>query len=134
MVIRTRAVIQSKGTTLREDVKIPHQFSSFNCTFYQFLRVQHSCYSTQSWGSVQPSIVEARDQSSRGCPLLFLNRNLGFFCIVDKKSYTPTAFGKLWTTPGLKTCLIIIHDPSMRPGPESNRGPLELQMSALPLS
>ena len=41
-----------------------------------------------------------------------------------RKYYTPTAFGKWWTTPG-ETCLIIIHDPGMRPGPESNRGPLD---------
>ena len=47
---------------------------------YQLLRVQHSCSSTQSWGSVLPSIVETRDQNSRGCPLLFSNRNLGSFC------------------------------------------------------
>ena len=40
----------------------------FNCMFYQLLRVQHSCSSTQSWGSVLPSIVETRDQNSRGCP------------------------------------------------------------------
>ena len=52
----------------------------FNCMFYQLLRVQHSCSSTQSWGSVLPSIVETRDQNSRGCPLLFSNRNLGSFC------------------------------------------------------
>ena len=51
-----------------------------NCMFYQLLRVQHSCSSTQSWGSVLPSIVEMRDQNSRGCPLLFSNRNLGSFC------------------------------------------------------
>ena len=35
---------------------------------------------TQSWGSVLPSIVETRDQNSRGCPLLFSNRNLGSLC------------------------------------------------------
>ena len=52
----------------------------FYCMFYQLLRVQHSCSSTQSWGSVLPSIVETRDQNSRGCPLLFSNRNLGSFC------------------------------------------------------
>ena len=28
----------------------------YTCTFYQLLRVQHSCSSTQSWGSVLPSI------------------------------------------------------------------------------
>ena len=31
-------------------------------------------------------------------------------------------------------CLIIIYDPGMRLGPESNRRPLDLQMSALPQS
>ena len=36
----------------------------FNCMFYQLLRVQHSCSSTQSWGSLLPSIVETRDQNS----------------------------------------------------------------------
>ena len=55
-------------------------FFFFNCMFYQLLRVQHSCSSTQSWGSVLPSIVEMRDQNSWGCPLLFSNRNLGSFC------------------------------------------------------
>ena len=51
-----------------------------NCMFYQLLCVQHSCSSTQSWGSILPSIVETRDQNSRGCPLLFSNRILGSFC------------------------------------------------------
>ena len=55
-------------------------FFFFNCMFYQLLRVQHSCSSTQSWGSVLPSFVETRGQNSRGCLLLFLNRNLGSFC------------------------------------------------------
>ena len=42
-----------------------------------------------------------------------------------QKSYTPTAFGKLWTTPGVR-CIIHTslynHDPGMRPGLELNRG------------
>ena len=43
-----------------------------------------------------------------------------------QKSYTPTAFVKLWIRSKMhETCLIIIHDPGMRPGPESNRGPLD---------
>ena len=58
--------------------------------FYQLLHVQHGCSSTQSWGNILSSIVETRDQNSRGCPLLFL------------KSYTPTAFEKLWITPGIR--------------------------------
>ena len=55
-------------------------FFFFDCMFYQLLHVPHSSSSTQSWGSVLPSIVETRDQNSRGCPLLFSNRNLGSFC------------------------------------------------------
>ena len=55
-------------------------FFFFTRMFYQLLRVQHSCSSTQSWGSVLPSIVERREQNSRGCPLFFSNRNLGSFC------------------------------------------------------
>ena len=86
-------------------------FCFFNCMFYQLLRVQHGCSSTQSWGSVLPSIVETRDQNSRGCPLLFSNRNLGSFVHRGQKSYTPTAFGKLWTTPGVR-CMK--HNPSPR--------------------
>ena len=45
----------------------------FMCMFYQLLCVQHSCSSTQSWGSVidLPSIVETRGQNSRGCPFSF---------------------------------------------------------------
>ena len=70
--------------------------------FYQLLCVQHSCSSTQSWGSVLPSIVEMRDRNSWGCPLLFSNRTLGFFVHKGQKSYTPTAFGKLWTTAGVR--------------------------------
>ena len=69
----------------------------------QLLGVKHSRSPTQSWGSVLPSIVETRDQNSRGCPLLFSNRNLGSFCAhLGHKSYTPTAFGTLWTTPGVR--------------------------------
>ena len=55
-------------------------FFFFNCMFYQVLGVPHSSSSTTTWGSVLPSIVETRDQDSRGCPLLFSNRNLGSFC------------------------------------------------------
>ena len=55
-------------------------FFFFNCMFYQVLGVPHSSFSTRTWGSVLPSIVEKRDQNSRGCPLLFSNRNLGSFC------------------------------------------------------
>ena len=74
----------------------------FTCLFYQLLGVQHSCSSTQSWGSVLPSIVQTGDQHS-WVALLFLKRNLGiFFVHRGQKSYTPTAFGRLWNTPGVK--------------------------------
>ena len=70
------------------------------CMFYQLLRVQHSCYSTQSWGSVLPSLVETGDQNSRRCPLLFLNRNLGsFLCGGDRNPLHPQPLGccgQLW--------------------------------------
>ena len=81
-------------------------FLSLNLMFYLLVHVQHSCSSTQSWGSVLPSIVEMKDKNTWGCPLLFSNRNLESFC-------------------ALGTCLIIIHDPGMRPGRKSNRGALE---------
>ena len=81
--------------------------------FYQLLRVQHGCSSTQSWGSVLPSIVKMRDQNSRGCSLLFSNRNLGSFCASGTEIlYTHS----LWEVVDHsrskmhETCLIIIHD------------------------
>ena len=92
-----------------------------NCMFYQLLRVQHSCSSTQSWGSVLPSIVEARDQNSQGYPLLFSNRNLGSFCVWGKEIlYTFS----LWEVVDHSRstmqfiCLIIIHEsgPGIKPG------------------
>ena len=74
---------------------INHRGFFFNCMFYQLLCVQHSCSSTQSWGSLLPSIVETRDQNFRDCPLLFSNGNRDFFFVHrGQKSYTPTAFGK----------------------------------------
>ena len=103
-------------------------FLFFICMFYQVLGVPHSRSSTPTWGSVLPSIVETRDQNSRGCPLLFSNRNLGSFCAWGTEIlYTHS----LWEVVDHsrskmhETCLIIIHDPGMRPGPESNRGPLD---------
>ena len=56
--------------------------------------VQHSFSSTQSWGSVLPSIAETRDQNSRGCPLLFSKRTLGsFLCIGDRNPVHPQPLG-----------------------------------------
>ena len=103
-------------------------FFIFNCMFYQLLCVQHSCSSTQSWGSVLPSIVETRDQNSRGCPLLFSNRNLGSFCAWGTEILYTHSHWEVVDHSRSKmhyTCLIIIHDPDMRPDLESNRGPLD---------
>ena len=53
------------------------------------LHVQHSCFSTQSWGSVLPSIVERKDKNSSGFPLLFSNRTVGYFCAQPLNSCGP---------------------------------------------
>ena len=104
-------------------------FVFFNCMFYQLLCVQlHSCSSTQSWGSVLPSIVETRDQNSRGCPLLFLNMNLGSLCAQGTEILYTHSLWEVVDHSRSKmhaTCLIIIHDPGMRQGPKSNWGPLD---------
>ena len=63
-----------------QGARIGYNIFFLNCMFYQLLHDQHSCSSTQSWGSVLPSIDEMRDESSRGCPLLFSNRSLESFC------------------------------------------------------
>ena len=86
--------------------------------FYQLLRVQHSCSSTQSWGSVLPSIVETRYQNSQGCPLFFSGI---FLCIGDKNPIHPQPCEEVVDHSRSKmhgTSLIITHDPGMRPGPE----------------
>ena len=70
-------------------------FIFFNCMFYQLLPVQHSCSSTQSWGSLLPYIVEMRDQNYRGCLLLFSNRNLGSGALGAEILYTHSLCGPL---------------------------------------
>ena len=68
-----------------------------NCMFYQLLHeVLHSSSSKQSWGSVPPSFVETGIPGV--APFSFSNKN----GISGQKSCTPTAFGKLWTTPGVR--------------------------------
>ena len=69
----------------------------FNCMFLPVTSCSAYCSSTQFWGRVLPSFVEKRDQNS------FLTRTL--FVHRGQTSYTPTAFGKLWTTPGVR-CII----------------------------
>ena len=51
--------LQGAITIIMNKVKSVHLVKSFcncNCMFYQLLRVQHSCSSTQSLGSVLPSV------------------------------------------------------------------------------
>ena len=62
-------------------------------------------------------------QEFQGCPLLFLNKTLGsFLCIGDRN---PIHSKLLGSGRRLEECLIIIHDPGMQLGPESNREPLD---------
>ena len=99
-----------------------------NCMFYQLVCVLQSCPSTQTWGSVLPSIVETRDQNSQGCPLLFLNRILGSFCVHGAEILYTHSLWEVVDQSRRKmhyTCIIIIHDSGMRPGPELNRGHLD---------
>ena len=77
----------------------PQPILFFNCMFYQLLRVQHSCSSTQSWGSVLPSIVRRETRIPGVAPFSFRIGIWDLFVHRGQKSYTPTAFGKLWTTP-----------------------------------
>ena len=73
--------------------------------FYQLLHVQHGCSSTQSWGSVLPSIVRRETRIPGVTPFSFRIGIWDPFVHRGQKSYTPTAFGKLWTTPGVR-CII----------------------------
>ena len=92
------------------------QLVFFYMYFYQVLRVLHCCSSTQSWGSVLPSIVEMRYHNSRDCPQLFLNR--GLFCAWwTGVLYAPLAFGKLWTTQGV---ICMKHGSSSPMSPDTN--------------
>ena len=96
--------------------------------FYQLLSVQHSCSSTQSWGSERPSIVEMRNENSWDCPILISNRNLGSVCALRTEILYAHSLWEVVDHSRSKmheTCLIIIHDPGMRPDLESNRGPLD---------
>ena len=126
----TRALIQGELTYKSVDIWNANIYIYIFVwgMFYQLLRIQHSCSSTQSWGSVLPSIVETRDQNSQSYPLLFSNRNLGSFCAQGTEILLTHSFWEVVDHSRSKmheTCLIIIHYPSMRPGPESNRGPLD---------
>ena len=68
-------------------------FFPFNSMFYQLLLVQDSCSSTQSRGSVLPSIDEARIPGV--APFYFRIGIWDLFVHRGQKSYTHKAFGKL---------------------------------------
>ena len=71
--------------------------------FYQLLRVQHSCSSTQSWGSDYYHLLLRRETRIPGvAPFSFQIGIWYLFVHRGQKSYTPTAFEKLWTTPGVR--------------------------------
>ena len=69
----------------------------FNCMFYQLLHVQHSCSSTQSWGSVLPPIVDTRNQNSWGCVFPFQIGIWDLFVGRETEVLNTHSFGKLWT-------------------------------------
>ena len=70
-----------------------------------------SCSSTQSWGRVLPLPLLLRSETRIPgvAPFSFRIGIWDVFVHRGQKSYTPTAFGKLWTTPGVRC---IIHDSS----------------------
>ena len=94
--------------------------------FYQLLRVQLQAVLPHGPGVVYYHLLLRRETRIPG--VLFSNRNLGSFCALGTEIlYTHS----LWEVVDHsrskmhETCLIIIHDPGMRLGPESNRGPMD---------
>ena len=74
-----------------------------NCMFYQLLRGQHSC-SSHSPREVYYHLLFGWDTKiPRVAPFSFWIGNWDLIVHRGQKSYTPTAFGKLWTTQGI-TC------------------------------
>ena len=55
--------------------------------FYQLLRVQHSCPSTQSWGSVLPSIAEHETRIPGVAPFSYRVGMWNLFVHRVQKSY-----------------------------------------------
>ena len=73
-------------------------FHFFTCMFYQLLGVQHSCSEV-----VHYHILLRRETRIPGvAPFSFRIGIWDLFVHRGQKSYTPTAFGKLWTTPGVR--------------------------------
>ena len=73
-------------------------------------------------------LLKRETRIPRVAPLLFVNRNLGYFCAQETGILYTHSLWEVVDHSRSKmhgTCLIIIHDPSMRSGPESNRGPLD---------
>ena len=67
--------------------------------FYQLLHVQHSCSSTQSYYHL---LLRRETRIPEVAPFSFQIGIWDLFVNRGQKSYTPTAFGKLWTTPGVR--------------------------------
>ena len=62
------------------------------------------CFTSQmSWGSLLYYLFLRRETRIPGvAPFSFQIRIRDLFVHRGQKSYTPTAFGKLWTTPGVR--------------------------------
>ena len=119
-------------------IQLPVIFIGWNGTFIRciwmgmFLRVYfvfRIAVLPHSPGVVYYHLLLRREIRIPGvAPFSLSNRNLGSFCTKGTEIlYTHS----LWEVVDHsrskmhETCLIIIHDPGMRPGPESNRGPLD---------
>ena len=74
-----------------------------------------------------PGVVYQRSEFPGLPPSLFEKETGIFMCIGDRNPIHPQPFGVVDHSRRKmhETCLIIIHDPGMRPGPESNWGPLD---------
>ena len=53
---------------------------------------------SKAWGSILPTVIV----EMRVAPFSFRIGIWDLFVHRGQKSYTPTAFGKLWTTPGVR--------------------------------
>ena len=67
-----------------------------------YTSVLHSSSSTQSWGSVLPSMLRRETRIPGVAPCSYQIGIWDLFVHRGQKSYTPTAFGKLWTSPGVR--------------------------------
>ena len=112
-LLLTRVICKKKGKIRR--------MKSFSFTSYFMFS---TAVLSHSPGVVYYHLLLRRETRIPGvAPFSFRIIIWDLFVHRGQTSYTPTAFGKLWTTPGVRcmkheTCFIIIHDPGMRLGTE----------------